>query len=86
MPALRKRFLLNRTTQACLTESGRVRGELVGDTTGTLSLAAQHFHELPRCTELRTATIPLLESPVAQLLHFDLIPHPQDLIGMRLEL
>ncbi len=81
MPALRKRFLLHLAAQAHLTESGRVRRELVDRTAGTLSLAMQYRHELPRRTKLRTATIPLLECPVAQFLQVDPISPSQDIVG-----
>jgi len=72
MPPLRKRFLFNRTTQADLTKFGRARWELVSDTAGTFSLAAQHRPEHPRRAELRTATKHFLESLVAQLLKVEL--------------
>jgi len=81
MPPLRKRFLFNRTTQADLTKFGRARGELISDTAGTFSLAAQHRPEHPRRAELRTATKHFLESLVAQLLKVELISASQYFIN-----
>gem|GEM_PF-5601386 len=77
MPPLREGLLFNRTTQADLTEFGRPGRELIRDTAGAFSLAAQHRYERSRRSELRTATKHLLKSLVAQLLQVELIAQSQ---------